>query len=118
MKLMMLTLVLIFPYVGFSHSGNTDSYGCHTNHKTGDYHCHNSKGGYDGSDISSVYIASAILLCALVIVTVKPKYDISENRTHNSELNFRNVVMFLPYTVKGKFNSNSLSYGLKVGVSF
>lgn len=28
----------------FSHSGGTDSNGCHYNHKTGDYHCHN--GGY------------------------------------------------------------------------
>ena len=26
-----------------SHSGGTDSQGCHTNHKTGDYHCHNPK---------------------------------------------------------------------------
>jgi len=25
------------------HSGGTDKYGCHTNHKTGDYHCHNPK---------------------------------------------------------------------------
>jgi hypothetical protein len=24
----------------FAHSGRTDSNGCHTNHKTGDYHCH------------------------------------------------------------------------------
>ncbi|PDS28003.1 YHYH domain-containing protein [Rhizobium phaseoli] len=23
-----------------AHSGGTDSNGCHTNHKTGDYHCH------------------------------------------------------------------------------
>ncbi|WP_367950946.1 YHYH domain-containing protein [Spiribacter roseus] len=22
------------------HSGGTDAYGCHTNHKTGVYHCH------------------------------------------------------------------------------
>jgi hypothetical protein len=22
------------------HSGGTDAYGCHTNHKTGNYHCH------------------------------------------------------------------------------
>jgi hypothetical protein len=26
-----------------SHSGGTDSNGCHTNHQTGDYHCHNPK---------------------------------------------------------------------------
>ena len=25
------------------HSGGTDSSGCHTNSKTGDYHCHNPK---------------------------------------------------------------------------
>lgn len=25
------------------HSGGTDAYGCHTNHKTGDYHCHKPK---------------------------------------------------------------------------
>ena len=24
----------------FAHSGGTNSSGCHTNHKTGDYHCH------------------------------------------------------------------------------
>ena len=23
-----------------AHSGGTDDNGCHTNHKTGDYHCH------------------------------------------------------------------------------
>ena len=26
-----------------AHSGGTDSNGCHTNHQTGDYHCHNRK---------------------------------------------------------------------------
>lgn len=25
------------------HSGGTDANGCHTNHQTGDYHCHNPK---------------------------------------------------------------------------
>ncbi|WP_156943547.1 YHYH domain-containing protein [Ensifer sp. WSM1721] len=24
----------------FAHSGGTDENGCHTNHKTGSYHCH------------------------------------------------------------------------------
>ena len=32
----------------FAHSGKTDSSGCHTNKKTGDYHCHS-----DSSDKSS-----------------------------------------------------------------
>jgi len=26
-----------------AHSGGTNAAGCHTNHKTGDYHCHNRK---------------------------------------------------------------------------
>lgn len=39
----LIILTLTFPIFGFSHSGGTDSYGCHTNHKTGDYHCHNPK---------------------------------------------------------------------------
>ncbi|MEX1220529.1 MAG: YHYH domain-containing protein [Idiomarina sp.] len=25
------------------HGGGTNAHGCHTNHKTGNYHCHNSK---------------------------------------------------------------------------
>ena len=25
------------------HGGGLDQYGCHTNHKTGDYHCHGAK---------------------------------------------------------------------------
>ncbi|MFL0560557.1 YHYH domain-containing protein [Sphingomonas sp. 179-I 2A4 NHS] len=25
------------------HSGGTDANGCHTNHSTGDYHCHKPK---------------------------------------------------------------------------
>ncbi|WP_348627055.1 YHYH domain-containing protein [Mesorhizobium sp. M4B.F.Ca.ET.049.02.1.2] len=24
----------------YAHSGGTDANGCHTNHKTGEYHCH------------------------------------------------------------------------------
>lgn len=40
-------LIALFSFLittsAFSHSGGTDSSGCHYNHKTGDYHCH---GGY------------------------------------------------------------------------
>lgn len=28
----------------WAHGGGTDAQGCHTNRKTGDYHCHGSKG--------------------------------------------------------------------------
>jgi hypothetical protein len=38
-------VVLILLGLGFlvfvsAHSGRTNSQGCHTNHKTGEYHCH------------------------------------------------------------------------------
>ena len=36
-------LMLISVEPASSHSGGTDSCGCHTNHQTGDYHCHNRK---------------------------------------------------------------------------
>ena len=33
---------LIPPIDSLAHGGRTDGSGCHTNRKTGDYHCHNS----------------------------------------------------------------------------
>ena len=35
----LLVTALAAPVV-LAHSGDTDIYGCHTNHKTGIYHCH------------------------------------------------------------------------------
>ena len=40
-KIFILFLLLIFPISVFAHSGRTDANGCHTNRKTGEYHCHN-----------------------------------------------------------------------------
>lgn len=46
------TLILLFSFTPqsfahetpiFSHSGGTDKCGCHTNRKTGEYHCHTRK---------------------------------------------------------------------------
>ena len=37
-------LVLVMGLVSaYAHSGGTNSAGCHTNHKTGEYHCHRSE---------------------------------------------------------------------------
>ena len=33
--------LIMFVGTAFAHSGGTDGDGCHTNRKTGDYHCHN-----------------------------------------------------------------------------
>ncbi|EGR2428184.1 YHYH domain-containing protein [Vibrio cholerae] len=45
MKKVLVIFVGCFGLVGtaFAHSGGTDSNGCHTNHKTGEYHCHKRK---------------------------------------------------------------------------
>ncbi|MCR6650044.1 MAG: YHYH domain-containing protein [Cellvibrionaceae bacterium] len=45
MKLLSLTITVLLAAVtsaAFAHSGGLDSSGCHTNRKTGDYHCHRS----------------------------------------------------------------------------
>ena len=39
-KVVFILLGLGFLAVLFAHSGGTDSAGCHTNHKTGEYHYH------------------------------------------------------------------------------
>ncbi|MBB1315911.1 MULTISPECIES: YHYH domain-containing protein [Aliivibrio] len=45
MKKIALIILVSFGMVAgaMAHSGGTNSSGCHTNHKTGDYHCHNRK---------------------------------------------------------------------------
>ncbi|AZO36325.1 MAG: YHYH domain-containing protein [Mesorhizobium sp.] len=34
------SLAMFLSMDAFAHSGGTDSNGCHTNHQTGEYHCH------------------------------------------------------------------------------
>lgn len=38
-----LALMVLSAETSMSHSGGTNADGCHTNRKTGDYHCHNAK---------------------------------------------------------------------------
>jgi hypothetical protein len=38
--LLLAALLLAFGSLGLAHSGGTNAYGCHNNHKTGGYHCH------------------------------------------------------------------------------
>ena len=33
-------VLAIFGIAAFSHGGGLDQFGCHTDHKTGVYHCH------------------------------------------------------------------------------
>jgi hypothetical protein len=43
MKIVYLVIAAVLSFssvTAFAHSGGTDSKGCHTNHKTGERHCH------------------------------------------------------------------------------
>ena len=41
-KIAIAAVIALMGYAGYaiSHSGGLDQYGCHTDHKTGLYHCH------------------------------------------------------------------------------
>ncbi|MFN4186572.1 MULTISPECIES: YHYH domain-containing protein [Acinetobacter] len=39
-KILILCLLTSLTTIVSAHSGGTNSQGCHTNSKTGDYHCH------------------------------------------------------------------------------
>jgi len=41
MRTLFIIVLIAIPLTGFAHSGRTDANGCHTNHQTGEYHCHN-----------------------------------------------------------------------------
>jgi hypothetical protein len=40
MKYAIATIIAFTGVFAFAHSGGTDSQGCHTNSRTGAYHCH------------------------------------------------------------------------------
>ena len=40
MRILLITLFLVLPNYVSAHGGGLNSMGCHTNSKTGDYHCH------------------------------------------------------------------------------
>lgn len=39
-SLLVFSFIVTLSGLAFAHSGGTDRNGCHTNHKTGTYHCH------------------------------------------------------------------------------
>ena len=43
MRLLVGIAFLVYMNTAGAHSGGTDSNGCHTNHATGEYHCHKPK---------------------------------------------------------------------------
>ena len=87
-KLILLPLLLV-ALLAYAHPGKTDANGCHTNKKTGEYHCH-TKGGktntkkkttdfenvqvlsvYDGDTFKVKLSCDKDVLCQAVSVRVK-----------------------------------------------
>lgn len=54
-------LMAFLPSIALAHGGGLNADGCHTNKKTGEYHCHRggSGGSNSGGGGSSIYIAPA-----------------------------------------------------------
>ena len=46
--MLLLCMASLFAVDTFAHSGGTNAAGCHTNRKTGDYHCHTPKAPQPG----------------------------------------------------------------------
>ena len=51
----------------YAHSGRTNSSGCHTNHGTGDYHCHNGGSSRSGASSPSPSAGSSDMAAWTVI---------------------------------------------------
>lgn len=53
MKSILLSVLFLLSTSVLAHSGGTDASGCHTNHATSDYHCHNPKAKEVSREVAS-----------------------------------------------------------------
>lgn len=67
---LLLTVALLLPSAGaLAHPGGLNAEGCHTNHKTGDYHCHRApraapkSGTLTGKACGSKYYCKEMASC-------------------------------------------------------
>ena len=68
--ILMIVIILISPIMVSSHSGGTDSNGCHAGSQP--YHCHNSKSSSnDDGDNTVIWIFLIIFAIVVVILTIK-----------------------------------------------
>ena len=54
-----LVLLSLLPSLSSAHSGGLDKNGCHTNRKTGDYHCHRAQAPVVKTGVPSTNLAPA-----------------------------------------------------------
>lgn len=55
---------LLIPNISFSHSGNTNSNGCHNDNVNGGYHCHNKKDSASSSGGGELIAVAVIVSLA------------------------------------------------------
>ena len=54
-----LAVLSLLPSLSIAHSGGLDKNGCHTNRKTGDYHCHRAQGPARKASVPATNLAPA-----------------------------------------------------------
>lgn len=64
MRHLLLSVLLLWASTAGAHSGGTDASGCHTNHSTGDYHCHGTASGEPGSPGTLILAVIAVAAIA------------------------------------------------------
>lgn len=70
-----LVVISISPHQAHSHSGRTNSYGCHTNHSNSVYHCHEPKRNSESTKIKSRNPASVKIPKELTTKVKKKKHN-------------------------------------------
>lgn len=54
----LLPTLLLLPTLALAHPGGLDSHGCHTNHVTGEYHCHQPEPGKRSASVRRQFLKS------------------------------------------------------------
>lgn len=67
-----LVVIALLPCLAYAHGGGLDKHGCHTNRKTGDYHCHHGGGGQSAAALS------------LAPRTAEPKASLASSSTNRT----------------------------------
>lgn len=66
-----------------AHSGGTNSSGCHTNKKTGDYHCHKSKVQTNSYKVKKTTDSSKVTSCCKICKKGKACGNSCISRSYN-----------------------------------
>ncbi|MGI2027776.1 YHYH domain-containing protein [Endozoicomonas acroporae] len=90
---LIVSLSLLVSSITFAHSGGTDSNGCHTNHSTNEYHCHNSK---DSNSKEATTALAIIVVGGLIYWYFKD----SDNKQSSYHLNLAPEEESSPYNME------------------